>query len=354
MILTAEQVAEIRAASSDEDRMRLCLKHAERVTAMPLPYDRTSLDDVRADFAALKAMDATSLLNQDTSWTARGPGTPPHPIGGIERSRVGSYASDAFQVQERWLARYVFDPSPRFRWHDLWYQANQLRSLALVRKEVTLKDVRTAVLRMGYTPTQFPPAVAKALIDWCKAKLVVDPCAGWGDRLVGFLASGAERYLGMDLNRGLFSGYEAAIRTLAPDRRDSALLLHASCTDRESWAGACGADLVFTSPPHAHYEQYPDARRPAETPEAFATSFLIPLARNAVGSLRTGGVLALHLVRVRIRQKDLDLVGAAVAALRTVPGLTHLGALGLVSRPRGNDAVGLAGEPVLIWRKDAP
>lgn len=55
--------------------------------------------------------------------------------------------------------------------------------------------------------TTFMPGYAKALFDHFNAKSVLDPCAGWGDRLVGAASSSTvEKYVAFDPNSTLRPG----------------------------------------------------------------------------------------------------------------------------------------------------
>ena len=65
--------------------------------------------------------------------------------------------------------------------------------------------------------TTFMPAYAKQIYTYFQAKRVLDPCSGWGDRMLGAAATadggnvanytGIERYIGFDPNRHLRLGY---------------------------------------------------------------------------------------------------------------------------------------------------
>ena len=55
----------------------------------------------------------------------------------------------------------------------------------------------------------FNPCISISLIQTFKLESVFDPCMGWGDRLIGALASGMiKRYVGFDLNATLFESYD--------------------------------------------------------------------------------------------------------------------------------------------------
>ena len=204
--------------------------------------------------------------------------------------------------------------------------------------------MRGEVLRQGYTPSQFLPSVAKALIQKYKASSVLDPFAGWGDRLVGFLASDAMQYYGVDNNPALLFGYKQAHQQYAPDKQVRCIC--ADSRDESSWEHAPASDLVLTSPPYAHYEQYRFCRPPAGEVSDWTREFLIPILRLSCSRLRVGGRLILHLNNVKIRRTILYLIDEAI---RQIDWLSFEGGIGLFGKARNIKHA----EPLLIWRKDA-
>jgi hypothetical protein len=348
ILVDAQEIASL-AALDEQARGVAILAIAARVCASPIPYRRPSIQAAMADFQALADFPAASLITADADWKAKH-GNPPGPIlGTITNCGKGSTASDVWQIEERWRARYIFDPSPNFRWHDHHYMAGLIRrQVEDGSQEITDVDLRSAFLRMGYTPAQFPASAAKAIIDWCQAKVVIDPCAGWGDRLIGAMASGAKVYYGMDTNRGLHWGYRQAIRAYRPGSEHA--IRHADCTTEAAWAGLPPADLVLTSPPHAHHEQYQDGRIERGDPAEWARRFLVPMIARAADGLRAGGVMAIHMNDVQVRQDVLPLISILHEAVTSAHRFDYLGCLGILSINRKSEP---KGEPVLIWRKHA-
>ena len=100
--------------------------------------------------------------------------------------------------------------------------------------------------------TQFRPSVAKALYDLFDAKNVLDPSAGWGDRLVGFLASNAEKYIGIDPNTQLHQPYNEIHKFYNPSRPVQTICLPSEDVDYSELE----YDFVFTSPPYFNVELY--------------------------------------------------------------------------------------------------
>lgn len=110
------------------------------------------------------------------------------------------------------------------------------------------------------------PAIMKGLIEYFGAESVFDPSMGWGDRLVGALASrGLKEYYGTDPNDKLHSGYDEIIKTFAGQCKKNKLTKHKvvhSDEPFEIWFADNKKkfknhfDLVHTSPPYFMYERY--------------------------------------------------------------------------------------------------
>ena len=295
------------------------------------------------DFEHLRSFDTETLWSTDTVWTMKSESACSK-IGALQKHHTGVMAADVWQVQERWRARYIYDPSPWFRWHDKYYMAVLLHGLVMGKDHaVTPSILRQTVLRMGYTPSQFPPSAAKAIIEKYKASVVLDPFAGWGDRLTGFLASSAHTYVAADTNKGLHFGYKHCQKHYAPDKHVS--IRCADSRDPATWTDAPEVDLIMTSPPYAYHEQYPYGKTPKCDIAVWADTFLLPVMKQTAGKLRPGGHIVLHMNNVTVRNKVLFLVPEV---LRIMCGLaSYQGCFGLVGQTRKVTH----GEPLLVWRK---
>ena len=150
-------------------------------------------------------------------------------------------------------------------------------------------------------PTTFIPCLAGGVYQLLAAKLkkskirVLDPCAGWGDRLCGAVASGVvEEYVGVDPNGELFIGYSKLI---------AGLKNHYECTtritmilqafeDANHFLPKDYFDVVFTSPPFFDYELYNEGN---PTYRDWEKEFFTPLVDGSLGALSPGGYLAIHM-----------------------------------------------------------
>jgi hypothetical protein len=254
------------------------------------PWAYTDLRRAHADFAALQELDARALVRPLTKSESRA--VVAH---SVEASRVGMYASHLFHERVRMTANVRGKPSPAAVWDDP-AERERIIAEAESRKHSSLRASLTANTRPCWG---FRPAAAKAVYQHFAPSgpvRILDPCAGWGDRLTAALAlPQLGCYHGVDPNRAMQPVYER-IRNCysghAPAAVAASSFEDASLPDEPF-------DIVFTSPPYFDYEEYStdpeQSYRRYPTREAWAEGFLHTLVRRSAASLKHGGVLALNL-----------------------------------------------------------
>lgn len=163
---------------------------------------------------------------------------------------------------------------------------------------LTSVQLRNAVKSRAYLPAQFNPMVASALYSYFlpAGGAVLDPCAGWGDRLAAALANPTVgTYLGVDANSGNFPGYQSQIARYGDQSRHQ--VIHGAFEDLHIPHNSF--DLVFTSPPYVRAEIY--SADPEQSHYRYSdyrdwvVGFLEPLIVNSHASLRYGGCLVLNI-----------------------------------------------------------
>jgi len=143
--------------------------------------------------------------------------------------------------------------------------------------------------------TQFKPSVALHFFKkYCFGKRILDPCAGWGDRLIGAIAFGAKEYLAFDPNTNLTLGHDAMkLLTSNPDNFEVIYepFENSNLLGREF-------DIVFTSPPYFDLERYSGENQSMDNYTTFnewCNSFLAPLLNKSWDTLVPGGIMCIHL-----------------------------------------------------------
>lgn len=208
--------------------------------------------------------------------------------------------ADCFTEGARLAARYHTRPSVI----QSWAQEKAARHLTYVDAlghpepdgSLGAHTVREAVFRSREFKecTQFKPTLAKFVYERTKATRVLDFSAGWGDRLLGALATPAiKKYHGYDPNPALVEGHTAILDRWG--RRNFKVV----CEPAEQAKFSGKFDLVFSSPPFFDVETYTDA--PGQSTQgrhslnAWLVEFLFPVLSKAWAALDAGGHMVLHL-----------------------------------------------------------
>jgi hypothetical protein len=186
---------------------------------------------------------------------------------------------------------------------DVWERDLGFREIIVNAKdpnEAKWEGQRTHNYKLA---TTFMPAYAKALYEHFGAKSVLDPCAGWGDRLVGAASSSmVERYVCFDPNTTLRPGYAALMKLFGHEvtRLSAQGLEFSNGFASYTLPFEQGAlllpdssfDLVFTSPPFFDYEMY-NPRNPQYTD--WIEQFYKPLFVQACRLVKPGHHFAIHV-----------------------------------------------------------
>lgn len=167
----------------------------------------------------------------------------------------------------------------------------------------------------------FPPFHARFLADQFLPKesdcLVIDPCAGWGGRLLGTLCvkrTAFVKYVGIDPEERNREAYEALqgyywkyLKTEVKGERDSEIFskpFEVWIKSRAAKKYFGKADLVMTSPPYYDAEVYNDknTRQSAKKFQTYAQwrdGFYTELIQGAYDLLKDGGVFVLNVANVK-------------------------------------------------------
>ena len=154
---------------------------------------------------------------------------------------------------------------PSFR--DAWNNDDTGLASAILSQKDPHEAKWILANRFGYKlATTFMPMYAKAIYEYLGAERVLDPCAGWGDRMVGALSSTCvRRYVGFDPNRNLVAGYKRIHadfgNAMTMESSERIAFGGATPTEIHSVPFECGEldekfDFAFTSPPFFDYEDY--------------------------------------------------------------------------------------------------
>lgn len=183
-------------------------------------------------------------------------------------------------------------------------------------REATNEALREKVYGATRECNIFNPAFARWVLGETvgPGARVLDPSAGWGDRLIGALAAGAASYDGFDPNPRLGAGYREIVDALGGGRHAAFRVTEAPFEEAELAAGAY--DIAFTSPPYFAYEEYvapgaagADAQSAGRYPdyEAWVARMYRPYLANAYRAVRPGGWVVLYIEDIRLGKKHYPL-----------------------------------------------
>lgn len=173
--------------------------------------------------------------------------------------------------------------------------------------------------------SNFRPAFAKMVYNkWAPPRArVFDPSTGYGGRLVGFLASHAQLYAGVDPSTKTHAANQALAKALCPKEKKVALFNSPiEDLDLKTVPMVGHYDLAFTSPPYFKKETYTDEKTNScnRYPEydAWKRGFLAPMLGRCLRVLRRGGLAIINIADVRIGKDkfplEMDTVETARAA----------------------------------------
>lgn len=148
---------------------------------------------------------------------------------------------------------------------------------------------RTLVLSGGLASvTKYRAGLAKHLVKRYGATRVLDPCIGWGGRMLGALAAGAS-YLGCEPDGQTVQG----LRAILSDIEREADIYPEPAEVRLPQIPSASVDMVLTSPPYFTLELYTGGDQSVKegmTWEDWVRDWLRLVVHEALRCLRPGGM----------------------------------------------------------------
>lgn len=148
---------------------------------------------------------------------------------------------------------------------------------------------------------EFPPYVARSIIQsYCKKKdyiSVLDPCAGWGGRMIGTASLPNTRYTACEPATRTYEGLLKLgewLRSLQPEFE-----YDVRCLPYEDFESDEKFDIALTSPPYYNTELYSDEETNSlnryATFDSWVDGFYKPLILNTIDRLTDDGVFVLNV-----------------------------------------------------------
>jgi tRNA1(Val) A37 N6-methylase TrmN6 len=136
--------------------------------------------------------------------------------------------------------------------------------------------------------TMFRPHLAKTVVSYFPGDTVLDPCAGWGGRMLGTLAAG-KKYIGFEPNTETYQGLKNIADFIGEKPK-----LHNTGAENIYKNVPTLVDIVLTSPPYFNLEVYSDSPSQSEnmhkTYEEWRDKWLAEVIYQATDCLTETGV----------------------------------------------------------------
>lgn len=290
---------------------------------VPFPFKRGSMPDPRSLYSAARRRGLSVAIEPITMVPDRAPcgagvwgfdGKPFSLQISAEAYTCIDQITDYFTEYARVAGRVCGWPSPLMAWSrpDFAVEIARTALAAAARGQgLDAHCLREAVYAAVPECTQFKVSLAWWVFRHFRAEVVLDPCAGWGDRLIGAAAAGVRRYLGADPNEALREGHTEISRTLLSATQQKSFAIEytsfeALDLEKAGYHGANRPDLVFTSPPFYDFEVYAEGSQARGQSiegsagfDAWLRGFLLPSLDKMWQALRPGGHLVLYLKDVK-------------------------------------------------------
>ena len=182
-----------------------------------------------------------------------------------------------------------------------------------IRKMITMS------LGLG-SVTKYRAKVAKTIVGYFGATSVLDPCAGWGGRMLGAIAAGAT-YVGCDPDPRTAAGLRniLADASIPATVAAKATVIEKPCElALEDMDGLY--DMILTSPPYFNLELYTAGEQSTLTHptwDTWVTEWLTPVIHGCIARLKEGGVSCWSVKDFRT-DKAYALVAAVTEAHKDV------------------------------------
>lgn len=178
---------------------------------------------------------------------------------------------------------------------SLWTAKNLEKVLRWNRKSHStpyLSEIKRGIYFNFGLPksTMYRPQLAKVVVTKFGGVNVLDPCAGWGGRMLGSIAAGAESYIAFEPNTETYENLLRMIRFLKIE--DKVTIYKDSALNMNNY-NIKNVDVILTSPPYFDLEVYSHENTQSingcDTYQMWVDKFLSPLVENSLEKLKPNG-----------------------------------------------------------------
>ena len=257
-------------------------------------------------------------------------------------SRVGMTTGNHYFLKHRIQARNNSNKTYMEICGDDDYKQNIINKVKKFYPTVSYKNIYLLLCWRGSIVSQFRPLIAKTLFETLGVKRILDPCCGWGDRLVGAMATkSVETYIGIDSNTDMKDSYETMVRDLNTDKDIQIILKPCEQVD----FSVLEYDCVFTSPPYYNKETYKNS--PTYTSyNDWVNIFLKPMLEKSFNHLKENGYICINITD----HKTYKIRETVLGILRDAGGIEQP-SLQYIIRNRQTKVSASKYEPIIVFQK---
>jgi len=340
----------------DKESIKDSILKRIRDRKMELPYPKVGSVDAIEDFWKLQAQHTAHWKHGD--FYLKYNYKYPHGDVFIDTPTIGNKSSNYFHQENRMKCDSLNSPSPDRVWKTDKFMKTLFGSLWTMNvKEVTSKTLWTSIVLRKYVASQFKPLVAKTIYDRYKSKNILDFSMGWGDRLAGFFASDAKRYVGTDPNTALQKSYSEQISRYCSYTSDKEVIFRDKPAEEMVYTKE-EFDTIFTSVPYFDTERYSteDTQSWVRYKDLgeWLHNFLFESIERAWLALKRDGVMLINLSDVYGHHQIQRMCDPMNEFIEGLDGAEYEDCIGMRMAKRPNQNTHREGtycEPIWVWRK---
>lgn len=237
-----------------------------------------------------------------------------------ERCRTGNNVVDYFTFEERLYTKGKYNTNyydfikniddfkkkkfinTMLTYYDTTKNKNKTKNQYIVWKEVY--NICISAINI------FRPIMAMEIYKKYNPICVLDPCAGWGGRLVGASALDVPLYIGIEINNKLENPYKELAKFLKDRGSKTVSKMIFGDALLVDYASLPKYDMVFTSPPYYFLEKYSNNTEYLSKKD-MNDNFYTPLFKKTFAGLTVGGHYILNINNEIYEKVCLDLFGEA-------------------------------------------
>ena len=292
-------LAETVNSMDNIDKIPLENKSIQEIRSLGFPYLNYPEELLLSEFDGLKNQDENKILAENFIKTSK------------------SYTKLASQFfPHMFETRVIGMKTPMEAWNSDKLLERAVNICKKYSKNPTISTLRSKLMIVSGTQcvSNFRPDVARLIYNLFGNKgKIFDFSMGYGGRLVGFLASNCQEYVGVDVNTLNFDGYNKINSLYNKDGKTTRFI---QCPAEDFNEYTEYFDLSFSSPPYFCKEQYSADENQSfnkyKQYDNWRDNFLQKMIQNSHKMVKTGGHFVINIADINLGSKKYPLVNDTI------------------------------------------